>query len=307
LENHYELQSILLSAIQLTHPQSIQLWGNLDLAKLLGGRVLICAFEGWNDAAESASGAARVICQSLDCKPVAQVDSEDYYDYQFTRPQVSFNETGQREISWPGTEFLISNQPNFERFSVLLGNEPARRWKSFTSEILEMIEDREVDLVVFLGGMLADSPHTRPITITSTSQNETVRQALGIEMSSYEGPVGIVSVLGMALEEHGIPSLALWAAVPHYVHNSPSPKASLALLVELEKLMGISFEHGDLADQAFTWERGIDEIASSDDEMAHYIEQLEKNRDEFESEAASGEAIARELEKFLESEQGPEN
>jgi predicted ATP-grasp superfamily ATP-dependent carboligase len=274
---------------------------------IFGGRVLICAFEGWNDAAESASTAAKLICESLDCQVAAEVEPEDYYDFQFTRPSVSFKEDGSRELSWPGTSFMISasKDPALARFSVLIGTEPARRWQSFTAEIIEMIEDREIDAVIFLGGMLADTPHTRPITVTSTSQNEGVRAALGVDKSSYEGPVGILSVLGIALEGLGIPTIALWAAVPHYVHNTPSPKATLALLSELERLLGVSFNHGDLADQAFAWERGIDEIAENDDEMAGYILQLEKNRDEVESEAASGEAIARELEKFLQSEDRP--
>lgn len=274
---------------------------------IFGGRVLICAFEGWNDAAESASSAAKLISESLKCQVAQEVDPEDYYDFQFTRPSVSFNDSGDRELNWPGTSFLISTEkdPNLARFSVLIGTEPARRWKSFTAEVLEMIEDREIDAVIFLGGMLADTPHTRPITVNSTSQNERVRAQLNVERSTYEGPVGILSTLGIALEEIGIPTLALWAAVPHYVHNSPSPKATLALMAELENLLGVSFSHGDLADQAFEWERGIDEIAENDEEMSGYIQQLEKNRDEFESEAASGEAIARELEKFLQSEDKP--
>lgn len=274
---------------------------------IFAGRVLICAFEGWNDAAESASQAAKIICAALDGKSAAEVDPEDYYDFQFTRPAVSFTEEGNRELSWPATSFMISGNkdPSLSRFSVLIGTEPARRWKSFTEEIIEMIEDREINAVIFLGGMLADTPHTRPITVTATSQNEKVRASLSVEKSSYEGPVGILSVLGIALEEIGIPTLALWAAVPHYVHNSPSPKATLALLVELENMLGVSFGHGDLADQAFAWERGIDEIAENEDEMAGYIEQLEKNRDEVDSEAASGEAIARELEKYLQSEEKP--
>lgn len=273
----------------------------------LSGRVLICAFEGWNDAAESASSTAKIICDSLDCEPVAEVDPEEYYDFQFTRPTVAFDADGKRELTWPGTQFLISSSkdPAQNRFSVLLGTEPAHRWKSFTEEILEMIEDREIDAVVFLGGMLADTPHTRPITVNITSQNEGVRNRLGIEKSSYEGPVGILSVLSIALEEASIPTMALWAAVPHYVHNSPAPKATLALLSELENLLGVSFERGDLVEQAFAWERGIDEIAENDDEMAGYIAQLERNRDEVDSEAASGDAIARELEKFLQSEEKP--
>jgi hypothetical protein len=274
---------------------------------IFGGRVLICAFEGWNDAAESASSAAKLISETLQCQVAAEVDPEDYYDFQFTRPSVSFDDSGDRELTWPGTAFMISTDkdPVLSRFSVLVGTEPARRWKSFTAEILEMIEDREIEAVIFLGGMLADTPHTRPITVNATSQNEKVRSAMNIERSSYEGPVGILSTIGIALEEAGIPTMALWAAVPHYVHNSPSPKATLALMAELEKMLGVSFSQGDLADQAFEWERGIDEIAENDEEMAGYIQQLEKTRDEFESEAASGEAIARELEKFLQSEEKP--
>ena len=279
----------------------------IDEANVFKGRVLICAFEGWNDAAESASAAANIVSESLDCIVAAEVDPEDYYDFQFTRPTVSLSENGDRELTWPTTSLLISSSkdPNLSRFSVLIGTEPARRWKSFVAEILEMIEDREIETVIFLGGMLADTPHTRPISVTATSQNEMVRKLDGVEKSSYEGPVGIVSTLGIALEEAGIATLALWAAVPHYVHTSPSPKATLALVAELERLLDVNFSHGDLADQAFAWERGIDEIAENDEEMSGYIEQLEASRDEVDSEAASGEAIARELEKFLQSEPRP--
>lgn len=279
----------------------------IDEDNVFKGRVLICAFEGWNDAAESASAAANIVSGSLDCIVAAEVDPEDYYDFQFTRPTVSLSENGDRELTWPTTSLLISSSkdPNLSRFSVLIGTEPARRWKSFVAEILEMIEDREIETVIFLGGMLADTPHTRPISVTATSQNEMVRKLDGVEKSSYEGPVGIVSTLGIALEEAGIATIALWAAVPHYVHTSPSPKATLALVAELERLLDVNFSHGDLADQAFAWERGIDEIAENDEEMSGYIEQLEASRDEVDSEAASGEAIARELEKFLQSEQRP--
>lgn len=268
---------------------------------------MICAFEGWNDAAESASAAANIISDSLGCTIAAEVDPEDYYDFQFTRPTVALSDDGHRELTWPTTTLLVSSStdPNLSRFSVLVGTEPARRWKSFVAEVLEMVEDREIETVIFLGGMLADTPHTRPIAVTATSQNVLVRKIDGVEKSSYEGPVGIVSTLGIALEEAGIATIALWAAVPHYVHTSPSPKATLALVFELERLLGVSFSYGDLADQALTWERGIDEIAEHDEEMAGYIEQLEASRDEADSEAASGEAIARELEKFLESEQRP--
>ena len=247
----------------------------------------------------------RALKEVLDVVPIADIDPEDYYDFQFSRPAVHFDELGNRELTWPGTEFLRASKqsseqnPRFGEIFALLGVEPARRWKSFTVEVLEMIEDSEIDSVVFLGAMLADVPHTRPIPVMATSQNAMLRQELGIERSNYEGPVGILSVLGIALEAAGIPSMALWASVPHYVQSAPSPKAALALLIELEKYLGIQFDHASMAEDAFAWERGIDDLAEGDEEMASYITQLERSRDELESERANGDALAQELERFL--------
>ncbi len=277
-------------------------------AQIFSGRTLIVAFEGWNDAAESASGVVKFICEQIKADVVASVDPEDYYDFQFTRPTVSYDLDGSRVLDWPGTEMCIpsaeaiAENHSFSKLSVLVGTEPARRWKSFATEVMEMIEDREIESVLFLGAMLADVPHTRPIGVMATSQNEHARQELEIERSQYEGPVGILSVLGVELEKAGIPSVALWASVPHYVHNTPSPKATLSLLIEVERLVGVQFDHGKLGEEAFAWERGIDEIAEGDDEMASYISQLEKTRDEVESPAASGESLAKEFEKFLRAE-----
>ena len=277
-------------------------------AQIFSGRTLIVAFEGWNDAAESASGAVKFICEQIKADVVASVDPEDYYDFQFTRPTVSYDGDGGRVLDWPGTEMCIpsaeavAENPTIAKLSVLVGTEPARRWKSFAAEIMEMVEDREIEAVLFLGAMLADVPHTRPIAVMSTSQNEHARQELEIERSQYEGPVGILSVLGIELEKAGIPAVALWASVPHYVHNTPSPKATLSLLIEVERMLGVQFEHGKLGEEAFAWERGIDEIAEGDDEMSNYISQLEKTRDEVESPAATGESLAKEFEKFLRSE-----
>lgn len=276
-----------------------------EAIRVFSGRTLVVAFEGWNDAAESASMAAKFICEKLNADVVGSVDSEDYYDFQFSRPTVSYDESGNRELTWPTTEMCAASQeviaasPEMAKVCVLIGTEPSRRWKAFTAEVMEMVEDREIDSVLFLGAMLGDVPHSRPISVISTSQNETVRAQLDIERSHYEGPVGILSVLGMALEKAGIPTVALWASVPHYVHNAPSPKAALSLLIEVERLIGIQFDHGTLAEEAFTWERGIDEVAESDEDMSGYISQLEKTRDESESQAATGDALAMEFEKFL--------
>lgn len=277
-------------------------------AQIFSGRTLIVAFEGWNDAAESASGAVKFICEQIKADVVASVDPEDYYDFQFSRPTVSYDADGSRVLDWPGTDMCIpspeaiTENPGISKLSVLVGTEPARRWKSFATEIMEMVEDRDIEAVLFLGAMLADVPHTRPITVMSTSQNDIARQELDLERSQYEGPVGILSVLGIELEKAGIPAVALWASVPHYVHNTPSPKATLSLLIEVERLLGVQFDHGKLGEEAFAWERGIDEIAEADDEMASYINQLEKTRDEVESPAATGESLAKEFEKFLRAE-----
>jgi PAC2 family len=277
-------------------------------AQIFSGRTLIVAFEGWNDAAESASGAVKYICEQIKADVVAAVDPEDYYDFQFTRPTVSHDSDGNRVLDWPGTEMCIpspeaiSENPSIKKLSVLVGTEPARRWKSFATEIMEMVEDRDIEAVLFLGAMLADVPHTRPIGVMATSQNEHARNELEIEKSQYEGPVGILSVLGIELEKAGIPAVALWASVPHYVHNTPSPKATLSLLIEVERMLGVQFDHGKLGEEAFAWERGIDEIAEGDDEMSNYISQLEKTRDEVESPAATGESLAKEFEKFLRAE-----
>ena len=272
---------------------------------VFAGRTLIVAVEGWNDAAESASTAAKFVCEQLDGVLVGAVDPEEYYDFQFNRPEVSYDEHGQRVFEWPGTALyvagadIVASNAQLGRLSVLVGFEPSRRWKTFTAEVLELIEDQEIDAVLFLGGMLADVPHSRPITVNLTSQNEKARQELEVEKSHYEGPVGILSVLGQALEDAGIPTVAIWASVPHYVHNTPSPKATLALLSELERMLHVEFDHKGLAEESFAWERGIDEIAESDEEMASYIQQLEKRRDEFSSPGASGDALAMEFEKFL--------
>lgn len=272
---------------------------------MLAGRILLVAFEGWNDATEAASGALRTISEQLKVQTLEAVDPEDYYDFQFSRPMLELDEQGNRSLSWPGTELLqasaegLAAHPGAKDLFLLLGTEPSRRWISFAGEILEMVQDREIDAVVMLGAMLADVPHTRPMPIFKSSQNELFQQRFGLEPSKYEGPVGILTVLAQAFEGEGIPVLSLWGSVPHYVHNTQNPKASLGFLSELSSLTGFDFDVSALAEAAFEWERSIDELSESDEEMAGYIEQLEKSRDAYESQLASGDAIAKELEKFL--------
>ncbi len=272
---------------------------------MLTGRVLLVAFEGWNDATEGASGALKAIAEQLQMNTLDAVDPEDYYDFQFSRPMVELDANGNRIISWPGCELLqsssekLTENPALQNLYLLLGTEPSRRWLSFAGEIMEMVQDRDIDYVIMLGAMLADVPHTRPMQVFRSSQNESLQELFDLEPSRYEGPVGILTVLAQAFEAEGIPVLSLWGSVPHYVHNTTNPKAALTFLNELSSLTEFSFDTSNLANLAFEWERSIDEMAQGDDEMSAYVSQLEKNRDSLDSEEVSGDALAREFERYL--------
>ncbi len=263
-----------------------------------GGSTLVVAFEGWNDAGEAASCAVRSLRDQLELVPVAEVEPEDYFDYQFNRPVITIDDDGDRVLAWPGVT-LSGPADGAEGLHVLLGTEPSRGWKTFAEETLDAISFAGIERIVFLGAMLADVPHTRPISVFVSSENASVRARFGLERSSYEGPVGIISVLADAAERAGIPTVSIWASVPHYVHNAPSPKATLALIDRLEDFLEVGVERGSLVEDAAAWERGIDELASDDDDMSAYIEQLEQARDTVDSPEASGEAIAEEFERYL--------
>jgi hypothetical protein len=272
------------------------------------GRLLVVAFEGWNDAGEAATGAVRVLKDALDLVPIAEVDPEDYFDYQFNRPSVTTDDIGNRILVWPsvtvyGPEDADAGQrdpdDDVPALYLLMGTEPSRGWKTFTREILDVLTSEEITGIVFLGAMLADVPHSRPISLFVGSENPLVRTELDLERSSYEGPVGILSVLADAAERAGIPTVSIWASVPHYVHNAPSPKATLAIIDRLEEIIDVEIPRGDLVTEAEAWESGIDALAGDDDDMASYIEQLERARDTVDSPEASGEAIAQEFERYL--------
>jgi hypothetical protein len=282
-----------------------------------GGRLLVVAFEGWNDAGEAATGAAKLLVERLGLVEIAAVDPELYFDYQFTRPTVVLGDDGMRRLEWPGASILGPTGvpadddqvtgPGAAKLHVLIGAEPARSWKGFAAELIDAALTADIDAIVLLGAMLADAPHTRPLAVFASSENPEVRAALGVERSSYEGPVGILSVLADQAERVGIPTVSLWASVPHYVHNAPSPKAVLALLGKLEELTGLSIPRGSLEADAQAWEQGVDALAADDEEMAGYIAQLEQARDAVDAPEASGEAIAQEFERYLRRRgEGPE-
>lgn len=263
------------------------------------------AFEGWNDAAEGATLAASEIVNQLGAVVLESVDPEEYYDFQFSRPIVKNLEDGKRELIWPTTELMgpsadkIQDFPKMANLFVLTGPEPSRRWRAFADEIMEFIQDREIDSVVFMGAMLADVPHSRPIQIFKSSPFKDVREIHDAELPQYEGPVGILSIIAERLQLENIPFMSFWAAVPHYVHNAPAPKAALALVQAVEDVIQVGLDSSTLADQAFEWERGIDEVAEQDDEMANYIETLEERRDSMDSQQVSGDQLAFEFEKYL--------
>ncbi len=267
----------------------------------LGRRVLVAAFDGWNDAGEAASSALAHLRDTGGYERVFSVDPELYFDYQYTRPQIVATADGSRELEWP--EAAIHRPTVTTRGTqlwLLTGVEPARAWQAFASELIDVALREDITGFVSLGSMMSDVPHTRPISVFGGSENEQLRGSLGLERSTYEGPVGILSVLGQVADTAGIPAASLWASVPHYVAgHSPSPKASLALLDRLEDLTGARIDRGDLAVQARTWEASIDAAAADDDEMSEYIRQLETTRDTWDSPAASGEAIAQEFEQYL--------
>ena len=279
----------------------------MNLNPIFSQRTLLVAFEGWNDAAEAATTALRMVSEQIGAEAVITIDPEEYAEFHYARPHVFFDEAGNRQIRWPATELFkpsaetAAEHPEFANLHILLGIEPALRWRAFVAEILEIIEDRDIQAVVFVGAMISDVPHTRPIKVLTFSQHEEVRHLLDIEKSDYEGPVGILTVLSQALEEMNLPTVNLWAQVPAYVHQSPSPKVTLALLAEMERILLVEFDHGNLATEAFEWERGIDEIAEGDEDMTGYIQQLEKTRDELQQSEGSGDLIASEFEKFLRS------
>lgn len=264
-------------------------------------RTLLVATEGWSDAGEAASSALRMIVDHYGLIPYEVISDEIYFDYQVSRPFAQFEGDGSRVISWPDITLYGPDtaDPTPGSPYVLLGAEPSRMWQSLADQIVMHALSEDIQHMVLCGAMLADVPHSRPVRMLSSSEDAEMRELLDIERSTYEGPVGILSVIGQAAHQSGIPVVNLWAQVPHYVHTSPSPKATLAIVERLGELMGIDVPRGDLPDQATAWEENIDQLASEDDDMMAYIAQLEKQRDTVESPEASGDAIAQEFERYL--------
>ena len=278
---------------------------------LLREPIMIMAFSGWNDAAEAASGAIEHLLSGWcdkndDVLPelIAEVDSEDYYDFQVNRPVVSIDDSEIRSITWPSTQVFGMAIPSMTRDLVIVtGVEPSMKWKSFTSDLLDLADDLEVSLIVSLGSLLADTPHTRPITVTGTGAHPSIANRLGVSVSKYEGPTGILGIIQDGCMRRGIDAISLWAAVPHYAANAPSPKATLALINTLEEFLNIKIPLSDLPNRADSWEREVNDLASDDSEIADYVKALEESKDAAELPEVSGDTIAKEFERYLRRQQ----
>jgi proteasome assembly chaperone (PAC2) family protein len=262
--------------------------------------VMIAAFGGWNDAGEAATSAIAHLASMWTFTSIGQVDPEEYYDFQVNRPTVYHDEEKQRQLLWPRTEVFAVATPELPFDLVLVkGIEPSMKWKNFTNELLDLADDLDVAMIITLGSLLADAPHSRPMPVTKSAGNAAIAARLGVEMSGYEGPTGILGVLQYAAVRRGIDAISLWSAIPHYASLSPSPKATLALLNALEDFLNISLPPGDLQSQARIWEISIDELARGDSDIAEYVRQLEESKDAADLPEATGESIAREFERYL--------
>jgi predicted ATP-grasp superfamily ATP-dependent carboligase len=264
--------------------------------------VLIAAFRGWNDGGQGATLGGGFLAKEWGAESFAEIDSENFYDFQTVRPNVSLEDGLTRKLEWPANTFLHAPIPGLDRDAViLLGVEPNLRWKTYSSLVLELVQELQVELVVTLGSLLADVPHTRSAPVSAAASDQTLVEELGVEPSRYEGPTGIVGVVLDACRQAGLPAVSLWAAVPHYVSLAPSPRAALALCRRLGELVGTDIDVAELEQAAEEYSEQVTEAVASDAETAAYVEELERRVDMMEAaeELPSGESLAAELTRFL--------
>jgi proteasome assembly chaperone (PAC2) family protein len=275
--------------------------------------VMVCAFKGWNDAGEAASAALSYIRGSFEAREVAGIDPEEFYDFTAVRPSVKLTEGSMREIEWPENSFSVAPVPGAEGDLVMLqGVEPSLRWRRFTEDVVTTARDLGVRMVITLGALLADVPHSRPVAITGITSDETLVERLGFEPPSYEGPTGIVGVLQRVCAEAGLPAVSLWASVPHYVAASPNPKVALALVRAFEGTAGLAVDGAELESAADDYERQVTAAVASDPEVKAFVERLESAMDDAQAEnppdegqLPSADTIASDFQRFL-RQRGPD-
>ena len=265
---------------------------------------MIAAFGGWNDAGDSATAAVEHLALTWDATDLREIDGEEFYDFQSTRPTIAQVDGVTRRIEWPTTSVSYARLPDSDRDIVfVLGPEPNLRWRTFAGRLVELADALGVELVVMLGALLADTPHTRPVPVSGSAETTEAAQRFGLSPNKYEGPTGITGVLQDAFVQAGVPSVSLWAAVPHYIAHPPNPKAVLALLNRLEPILEVAIDTGPLAEQSQQWQDAVDEMMSDDDDMSAYVRELEENEDEDAADDAltevDGDTLAAEFERYL--------
>lgn len=263
--------------------------------------MIIAAFGGWSDAGAAATDTISHLIDVWDGQQFFELKIDDFYDFSFNRPEISTNPDGSRIMEWPGTKIYRAKSELLPSTDIYLiqGDEPNLRWNVFSKTLLEQIPNHENAVIITLGSMLAEVPHTRPVPVNGTSINKDVQNMTGYSVSNYEGPTGIISALTFIAEEMGIASASIWAALPHYVGAPPCPKGTLALVRGLEDVLDTSIAVLDLVEDARAWQTGVEELAAEDEEVAEYIRTLEETQDTAELPEATGEAIAREFERYL--------
>ena len=274
---------------------------------------LVCAFKGWNDAGESATAALSFMRERFDATEVARIDSEDFFDFTAVRPTIRLTEGYTREVDWPEQVFTAAQVPGADGDLVMLeGPEPSLRWRAFTDAIVGVARSLDVRMVITLGSLLADVAHTRPVSVTGLASNDALVGKLGFDRTSYEGPTGIVGVIHHACAQADLPSVSLWASVPHYVAAAPNPKAALALVRGFEGAAGVAIDASELEDASEDYERQVSAAVAGDPEVKAFVERLESAMDEVEDEGTpeesipSADALARDFQRFL-RQRGPES
>ena len=275
--------------------------------------VMVCAFKGWNDAGEAASAAVSFINDRFESNEVARLDPEEFYDFTAVRPTVRLTEGMTREIDWPLNTVCAAPVPGAERDLVTFrGVEPSLRWRRFTDNVVSVARELNVRKVITIGALLADVPHTRPVSITGIASDDDLLTRLGFDRTSYEGPTGIVGVLHHAFAEAGLQSVSLWASVPHYVAATPNPKVALALVRAFEGAAGVVVDASELEEAAADYERQVTAAVASDPEVKAFVERLESAMDEVEADSdseqrlPSADTIASDFQRFL-RQRGPES
>ncbi len=265
--------------------------------------IIIAAFGGWSDAGASATDAVSHLIEVWDAKQIYELPIDSYYDFSFNRPEISTDENGVRQIAWPGTKIYSASATSLPNTKIFLiqGDEPNLKWTTYANALLDEVNDstQVSTVLITLGSMLAEVPHTRPVPINGTTFDPQLQELTGYGTSNYEGPTGIISVLSFEAQQRGIPAASIWAALPHYVGAPPCPKGTLALLRGLEDLLDTSIPVLDLVEEARAWQTGVEELATEDEEVAEYIRSLEESQDTADLPEATGEAIAREFERYL--------